>query len=954
MFINRIQKRTAKFRASLLYLIFFLNSFSIVSQQHQEIVLLEAIENQASLSNTTINTIVQDSVGFLWIGTYDGLYRYDGHNLKSFQYEPNSNSGLASNIILELHIDNDNNLWGITPTKGIFKLDLRTEQIERFPELNKKIVELGGNTNSFYIQNKNIWIAANLGVIQLTNTNNTLTLLQFYSSFTKNGNHPINKIICDDESRVWLGTNTGLFCLKKTKSKSYDWQEVYLGTSVFDLKKRNNKIYFASANHIFSYSKDSISTIKTIHQQNLIRRLSIDSQNNLWSGSSKSLVVFNKTLDQKTMNTKKCSFIRPDNFLKDIRCFYEDSSGVVWIGTAHGLFKYNYKKSLFKRYYFTNKDKKQGLPISALLPNKDQSLWVGTEGGGLVSLDNIYNQNSNITQKYIALLDYKNEAITAIGYDKRNTFFYGTRDSQQLVIFNSDLELSYINTSSNYKRYMDIETNSKGNIWLATINNGITHLEKKDNNAFSITNYTKDLSKNHNFPSNVVRSIAFDENKNIWFGTDKGLVLLTDTESKKNNPVFEVFQHKANTKNSISADFILPIITSTDNTIWIGTFGGGLNKCRFNEKTGTYDFTAYTTKDGLQNNTIKSLAEDDLGNIWMGTNSGISKLNPKTNSIKNFSKKDGLTDNVFMDLSATRLSNGMLAFGGQSGLTIFKPSEIKSNNFTTNLAITKLEINNIEIRVNTNLNDRILLKNTISNTQNVLLKTGENNIAITFQNLNYSDQNDILSYKLEGIDKDWRTTKNALGIAKYSNIPSGDYIFKIKNFSNPDVKTKTLNIKVQSAHSFAILYILFFSIGVTLIIYFKTRYSKKQKSKISSTDLEAKISTVDQDFITKIEQEIIIELSNPDFTVSQLVQKMGLSEYLCNKKLKKLTGFTTNSYIREQRLLKASELLRASNLTIAEITYKVGFRDLEYFRNCFKKKYGNTPSTYQKNKTQHT
>ncbi|RDY28197.1 histidine kinase [Romboutsia weinsteinii] len=751
MFIN---KRLNKFIVGILLNVSIFVLVGDKSYAKQKNLTFNNINIEHGISQSTIEVIFQDSKGYIWLGTNDGLNRYNGYDFKIYNYEEDQNS-ISHNGITDITEDEEGNIW-VATVQGVSKINPDTDQINSYTEYNSRIKEdstseilttqndkvLVGTYEGLNIYNEktdrfdtvldeddgilsnviyaveedkygNIWIGTELGVNKVSKD---FEVLETYPiSVTENslGESEVYVLYCDDESDlVWAGTDSsGVFKID-TKIKNITGY-------------RNNPM-----------DKKSIPS-------NQIGAIMRDREGNLWIGTTDGLATYNEQNDNFDIYKNKI-YDKNSLVYDDVRSLIEDREGVIWVGTYSGISIFDTKSSI--THYNAGPDDDYLLNenmIHGVYEDNEGYIWVGTKSKGVNIID-----RKNMTSTYIDTennITMSSNSINDItGYE--DFIFIATDnglikiDKKSKNIKNYNLEDGIIN-----EKIKDILVDDKGYLWLGTTN-GLSILNIE-------TDEVIDMSK-HITEGAYVRHIYQDSYGNYYLGLlkDGGLCVINTNEN-----YIKYYKNIKGDKNSISSNRIRYINGDSEGNIWIGT-SYGLNKL----DPKTEKFNRYTTKDKIANNTIYGVLIDDDDNIWISTNKGISKINPKDNTINNLSVTDGLQGNEFNGNASFKSNSGELFFGGTNGLNSFYPGEINNVGSKSKILFDGFEVNNREY----------------SNIQGLKLDKKTDTLKIKFFTPIYSsNKNYSYEYKLIGTSSATSTTKENYVI--YNDLRPGNYIFEV-------------------------------------------------------------------------------------------------------------------------------------------------------------------------------
>ena len=315
-----------------------------------------------------------------------------------------------------------------------------------------------------------------------------------------------------------------------------------------------------------------------------------------------------------------------------------------------------------------------------------------------------------------------------------------------------------------------------GIIWIATMGAGICNFNP-ESEMFTV--YKNDPDDEYSIGSNRIRTIMIENDETIWIGSDNaGLSKFVIREGK-----FYNYRNDPNNLSSLSSNNVVTIYNDSSGNLWIGTVGGGLNKLNRNKNI----FKKYYQKDGLPNDTILGILEDDHGNLWLSTNFGLSKFDPVKETFKNYDQRDGFQSNEFNQMSHLKLRSGEMAFGGINGLNIFHPDDIKDNQFIPPVVITNFLLSNKPVPVG---EKNSVLKKSIMLEKEITLSHRDNVFSFEFAALDYNiPGKNQYAYKMEGFDKDWVYPGNR-GFATYTNLNHGEYVFRVRGSNNDGLWNK--------------------------------------------------------------------------------------------------------------------------------------------------------------------
>ena len=562
-----------------------------------------------------------------------------------------------------------------------------------------------------------------------------------------------------------------------------------------------------------------------------------------------------------------------------IKSLYVDKTGILWIGTnGGGVNKYDRKRKQFQHFRKNlNPNSLSYDKIRSIYEDSNGTLWIGTEGGGLNMLKK--NDDDGAYDKFSVFENSRKPfALTEAIINNKKSLFVGIEGYpalHQFDITNPDnvKELTIENVFDINRSVFSLLTDTHQNIWMGTYGGGVQRwTAKKGEEGFTKDIFINKKYKNNSISNDIIRSIFEDSNGDIWFGTADGLSKLESEETQKKNPEFIVYRNEFSDVNTISHNYILAIYESKAGDLWIGTFGGGLNKL-VPSKNGELDtFISYTQENGLPNNVIKGILEDDSGNLWLSTNKGLSRFNPEENTFKNYDVNDGLQSNEFQELAALKRKDGEMLFGGVNGFNAFYPENIKENTNEAETVITNFLISNKPVEMGTEVNGRVILENSIGETEEINLKYKENSFSFEFAALHFAaPEKNRFAYMLENFDSDWIKTTSDKRFATYTNLEPGDYVLKVKASNNDgywDSTPSSIKIKVIPPWwRTNVAYVIYglMAIGVLWLFWRYTfiRTTKKMQLEFEYKEKEKaeELNKIKLEFFTNVSHEFRTPLS---------------------------------------------------------------------------------------------
>lgn len=801
------------------------------------------------LSHNDITSIVQDKDGFMWFATRDGLNRYDGNKVKVYRHKVNGRIPFDVNYILSLCQDQSGTLW--IGTKGISRYNAKGDSLEYFSQKTKE-----GNAPSDMIVsikvNSDGWVyflEKGTGVYCYKPKSNDF---HFYP-FKENGQEPITfsatAMWIDGSNRVWLGGDKGrLFLLDQSSGR-------YHSMKIDCFKSLNDQLQVITGNEHFIYlgfqysgiirydlDKKNFSFLtfgKDGEEMVFVHDILID-ENILWVATEKGLLIYDET-------TKHTTRLMRDYFdplsLSDnaIYAVYKDRDNGLWVGTYFGGINYvSLVQNRFIESYYPLVDKYslKGKAVREICQDSVGNIWIGTEDAGLNCFD---PDTKTMTPMDIGLDHYNVHGMKIIG------------DELYIGVFSGGLNIYNLKTKKISHYYISDDRYNVDNsiysicydrrkrIWICT--QGGVYWFDRSTGQFTPVKGLEEV---------YVHNICEDSAGNIWLASmGKSLICYTAGGEVVN------YQEMLYQKTGCIINRILSVYEDQEKCLWIGTSSYGL--IYYNPAEG--QFIRYSMSTGLPDDMAYKAIQDNLGNIWVGTNRGLVRINPSTNNVRIFTKSDGLLTNQFNYNSAFRDMQNRLYFGTIEGLSVVDPSEIKEDLSFPPVFLTGFQLYNREMYPGKGSP----LKQSITCTKKLELNYNQNFISFDYAVLRYgASQKNACYVRLEGLDKDWMLVDNAPRVS-YSNLRPGNYKLVIKS-SNSVGEWKeacTLDIHILppwwgSTWAYVSYGILLLIAFVLLYFYVRERIHKKQKQLIQKVEQEKEHESYHAkiEFFTNIAHEI--------------------------------------------------------------------------------------------------
>lgn len=881
MSLNNMNSNNNTYFINKMLGIFILICLSTGVSHSQKNINFERISTNEGLSQSDINCIYQDIEGFMWFGTFDGLNKYDGYAFTNYLPEPNNHETLSSNIIFAITGDKNGNLWIGTTGGGLNKFDKKTEKFKRFRHDKNKSTSLDSDfIRCVLVDNKNRLLVGTEKGLNLLDINNGESVFKHVKNELTT---PIKTMYEDSLGDIWVSTNGQILKLIEDKNGEFELINVdyegRLNDNLMNSLKEDDKgnLLLGGSRGLFIKEKSN-KISKLIDLPNItIRTFEIDATGQYWIGTNNGIFQFEYSEENKQFEQKNHFLndpMNPSSISKNIiNVSYKDKTGIIWLGTnGGGINKIDPNKKQFQHIKRTSNPNSLSYDkIRSMFEDSNGNLWIGTEGGGLNVLKkeddngkfNKFKKNKSILKPFaLEEVEINGKKMLLIGSGGMRGLYKLDLDNID-NLSNSDIKLFIPTRRTTFSILQD----KNKTIWVGVYGGGIYRVVfEKNGVGYKIDNFAHDMTNDNSISDDIIRNIFQDKKGDIWFGTGNGLSRLPYEELLKDNPKFDVHRNVEGDSTSISHNYIMPIYESDKGELFIGTFGGGLNKyipAKGSQKEG---FKSYNLKDGLPNNVIKSILEDNSGNLWLSTNKGLSKFNPNTETFKNYDVNDGLQNNEFQELTGLKRKNGELLFGGINGFNVFNPENISDNTLPAGTVISKFSIFNEEIKVGEEYNGNVVLDSSITLSKAVDLKYNQNSFSIEFAGLHYAAPlKNQFSYILEGYDEKWNKVSSSNRVAKYTNIAPGNYTFKVKASNSDgiwDITPSELKLCISPPFwKTDMAYLLYALIGIGLLLAFRrfTVISTTRKHQFELDHLETEkkeeLQRVKLEFFTNVSHE---------------------------------------------------------------------------------------------------
>jgi signal transduction histidine kinase/ligand-binding sensor domain-containing protein/CheY-like chemotaxis protein len=758
------------------------------------------------LSQNNVLCVLQDSRGFMWFGTRDGLNKYDGYEITVYRNDPNNNNSISNNFISDILEDPKGFIWVATRGGGLNRYD---REKDRFVSFRADLAGKQGLSSNLLTslaadQQGNLWIGTeDQGLNYFSPVTGKFVRYSFDADdpLSISGDY-VRDVLVDDRQQVWAGTyGEGLNLLDRTKGTFTRFRHeekdpaslandklctlfedsrhcLWIGTDGGGLDRLEDPAgQSAGPKRKFVHFKQQ--TGSNSLPGNTVFTLREDNKSNLWIGLENSGLSIYDPVTGSFRNYLHDDIDNTSLSNNSIHSAYRDSNGNMWLGTfAGGMNILNKDGDRFLHFKHTRDDNSlSNNNVLALTPDSKKKIWIGTDGGGLDLFDPQTASFRHFRHEEGNSNSICGNYVLCSSEDSKGDLWIGTW-ADGITVYNPRLhtykhfshDAANPGSLSSNNVYAILEDREK-NIWIGTYGGELDLYHPATGNFSHYACHENDPASVNN---KKIHSLFEDREGHIWLGTDGGGLMRFD----KKTLVFTQYLHNDKGK-SLSDNRVGEIYEDEKKNFWIGTMMG-LNY--FNRSTG--EFRVFTTEDGLPNNVIFGLLPDGKGNLWVSTNRGISRMTIATQKFKNFGVSDGLQSFEFKEHAYCRTPSGEIYFGGVNGFNAFFPDSVREDLFEPPLVITGFQVFNKDVPIAKDSNDLSPLKQAISETKEITLPYSSSVISFEFASMNYTDpEKKQYAYILEGFDKGWNYvgTKRT---ATYTNLDPGEYTFTVKGLDN--------------------------------------------------------------------------------------------------------------------------------------------------------------------------
>ena len=852
------------------------------------------------LTSDLITYIYQDSIGYMWIGTKDGLNQYNGNMVVQYTYQYGNEKSLTSPCITSINEDDSGNIW-VGTDSGLNIINRNEDKVIRIEsgEQNEDMLSNYVITSIYKDSYGVMWVGTTNGLNRYDEKNNKF--IKYYSDGTNTNitNNYITDIDENELGELWVSTMDGI--------------------SIIDLKTysiRNRRDKYNNIEYIYSVDKDNYGDMWVLGKESVFKIINKDyevgiyniydcenlsgnmtkvlchSNGDVWLSRGTGLIRYTLSSNETKIYTETSNYLISNS----ISCLYEDKSGVLWVGTNKGVSILNTKQQFSTRINnILIQDQICGKSVKAFLQDGDNDLWIGMEEGGLIQFDISEDKTISFIYDEDSESSLLSNSIKYIMEGVNGNIIVSTEKGINIINKNTKEIISYPYEEINLNLLLNDNfkiVNDDKYSWSAT-EEGLYRYDRETN---EVVNYRENFNEKgiSNYKIFDIYQDEIDENI-LWLagGKEGGLIKFHKTEGVIKNYL------STSRENSLSYDSINCIQGDGKGNLWIGT-EVGLNKFNIEKET----FTQYYDKDGLVSNYINSIIIDDNENIWLGTNKGLSKFIINENRFINFTERDGVSGNQFNKRAAYKTKEGHLLFGTTEGVVSFDPNNIEE----------------ITPKVDKVVLDTLLINGElfISDGDNIELNHDENNITIQYFLPNYTRIGSITYlYKMDGVNKEWISDSKG-GYATYTMLKPGKYTFRVKAVKSDGSFTEESTVSFVIKKPFwksNIVYCIFIIVALLIIlnIVYRVKFLKKlvdNQTKEINRQLEENKKLYERNIRNeKFKNDYFVNLSHELRTPISIILSV----------LQLLDSLKENGNVTKERQLHYIDVIRKSSKSLLDI-----------------------------------
>ncbi|MFK7889147.1 MAG: two-component regulator propeller domain-containing protein [Gammaproteobacteria bacterium] len=748
----------------------------------------ERISMSDGLSQSTLNVVKQDQTGFLWLGTENGLNRYDGYRFHHYKAKAGDPNTLAADFIWDIAEDASGDLWLATKGGGLARWDAQTDTFEVLRHNPEDANSLSSDLVRAVLSTSDGWIWAGTrehGLERIDPESLDITHYRHDPNDARSlGGNAISALLRDARGTVWVGTDNGLsrfdpitgafltYRVEAGNEQSLSDNEISAlyedrqGTLWVGTRGGGLNVYDRSTDTFRRYMHNPKEPGSL--SNNWVRAILQDDSGRIWIGTPRGLNLFDVMQQQFVhyVHERSDPGSLSDSFVTSL---FQDKSGVLWVGTrSSGLNKWNPRSWGFGHHAAGQLSYGN---VTSFAEDRRKNLWVGTFGGGVNRITRGSTVVKHIRHDAADPESLSDDRIMSLLLDSRNKLWLGTMEGglnrldPETEIMERFDHAENDPTTVSATGIMSLYEDRGGNVWVGTFGGGVNRINGLND---EVTRYPHTTGNDTGLASSRATAFAQDARGRIWIGTDGGGLNVLQPDSGK----FYHFRNDLEDPQSLSADSIYALHVDIKGRIWVGTQGGGLNQVIGSD--GPLEAVRFRNLNQVENpvtnDVIYGIESDTQGHLWLSTNYGLTQYIPNRGVVRTFHRSHGLQDEEFNFGAHYRNSSGELFFGGANGFNAFYPSDLKINELPPEVIITQVSLLNQPININA----------PHWRADNLNLNFRDDVISFEFSALDYTAPTENrYAYMLEGFDPGW-IEADSLHHVTYTNLDGGDYTFRVR------------------------------------------------------------------------------------------------------------------------------------------------------------------------------
>lgn len=829
--------------------VFLLFSMNLYSQLNRTYTIDD------NLSSSLVNQIIQDDKGFIWIATEYGLNKFDGYKFTTYKHNKKDPLSIMDNYVRTIFQDSKKNIW-VGFINGLMKYNPNTDTFEKIDIIRGKNKMEARVVSIIETRKGEIWLSTSgYGIFKIINNGGHYSTSHQLKN--KLSSEYISAIYEDSRSRIWFANSKyGLECYDTTsgKLKSYHITDSLSPENITSITGNDDGFVFIGTekNGIAVYNpyKDKINSVP-YKDQLYVRALSVNNKNDLLIGTDGQGLKIYK-LQTNTIEDHEIN-LSPYNVSKArIHSIARDKLNNLWLGLyleGVGFItnpRKDFKHITLKSFGINSVNNN---PTWAIFKDHSNTLWIGTDNNGIYAFNQDLKEIGNYKQSQTS--NSTQRAIYAIFEDSNNELWIGTYSNGLAKFDKKSKRYHFIPELLNEKIY-SITEDKKKRLIVGTLGSGlyIIDISGNNNNVINLKssrNKTFDL-KSDELPNDWINCLMTDRDGLIWIGHYKGL----SCYNPQKNTFINYIQNNIFTPETV----ILSLFEDYLGNIYAGSKDGLYT---FNKKDKSLKH--YTTDDGLSDDAICGITDDESHNLWISTYKGLNKLDIRTKRFTNFFVNDGLQNNEFQRGAIYKDNNGIIYLGGTNGITYFSPMKILDDSIKQKLYITDFYINNMPIQQGSKSGNNQITNDAVINTKVFTLSYKDNTFSFDLSTLDYFDPKQIsFQYKILS-DKNWISLPLGMNRVTFSGLSYGEHTIEIRALLSNRISTDTKKVIIKItppwyhtwwAYTIYIFFVISLFIGIINYILSQIRYRKE----ISEKEQAKIISEEKLQFFTNISHEL--------------------------------------------------------------------------------------------------